>query len=800
MSDITPMVNRRSFLKTTTALGALALAGSSVAHAHTLFGTSTPQAHAEGEEKVTWGHCAINCPGRCTLRIHTKDDEVVWVETDTSDDNNIDDMQVRACLRGRSYRRWINHPDRLNYPMRRTGRRGEGKFEQISWDEAIQEITTKLRDVIDTYGNEAVYIHMGSGTSSTTARPYWRMLNTMGGSLQFYGNYSCHQLQYTAAYMYGSMTGSTINTIEDSALYIGFGCNPVVTTQGGGCGHTDYVRTRERTQARIIHIDPRLSDTVVGHSDEWLPINPGTDAALVAGIAHYLIDTDLVDLDFLHTYCIGYDEETMPEAYRGRNMSYRDYIMGTGYDMVEKTPEWAAPLTGINADKIRELAQEIGTTKPLFVDQGYGSQRRSNGEWNAWSIMTLPCLVGQVGKPGTNSGSTRGSYSINLTTIPPLENPIEAQIPCFVYTDAIDRGSEMTARNFGVQNGEALESDIKFMFYAAGNALTNQHSDINRTHDILADESKCEFIVCTNIVLCDSSKYADILLPDSFRFEQVSMIGTGGDTAYMTAGQPCTSPKYERKNPYEIATLISREMGTEEAFTEGKSQEEWIQELYEQDRELDPALPTYDEAMEMGVFKKENPDGNTVAFSAFVENPEENPLDTPSGKIEIFSEVVQEFADTWELAEDEQFSGLPMYIPEWYGVETVTEEFPLLLTGFHYRGRQHSSWGNVEVLEQANPQEAWINPSDAESYGIEQGNTVSVRNQYGETQLLARVTPRIVPGTVAIPQGAWHEADMYGDKVDKGGCINTLTTHRPSPLTKGNPQHTNTCTISKVAN
>ncbi len=797
MQDM-PCMNRRTFVKSAGALGALAAVGGAAATGANLFSATEP-ALAESEEKVTWGHCAINCPGRCAIRFHVKDDEVVWVETDTSDDNDINGTQVRACLRGRSYRRWINHPDRLNYPMKRVGKRGEGKFERISWDEAIQTISDKLKETIEKYGNEAIYIHMGSGTSSTTARPYWRMFNAMGGSLQFYGNYSCHQLQYTAAYMYGAMTGSTMNVIDDATLYVAFGANPVVTTQGGGCGHTDYVRARESTKAKIIHIDPRLTDTVAGHCDEWLPINPGTDAALVAAIAHYLIKNDMVDLDFLHTYCVGYDEETMPEAYKGRNMSYHDYVMGLGYDKVEKTPEWASKLTGISPKKIEELAHEIGTAEKLFVDQGYGSQRRSNGEWNAWSIMTLPCLVGQVGKEGTNSGSTRGSYSISLTSIPNLTNPIKQQIPCFTYTDAIDHGHTMTAKNAGVQKGDAVTSDVKFMFYAAGNALTNQHGDINRTHDILADESKCEFIVCTNTVLCDSAKYADILLPDSFRFEQVSMIGTGGKTGYMIAGQPCTTPKFERKNPYEIATLISRAMGVEETFTEGKTQEEWIKELYEKDRAKDASLPTYEEAMEMGVFKKENPKGKTVAFSAFVSDPEKNPLKTPSGKIEIFSETVEKFAETWELAEDEKFHGLPMYIPEWYGVETTTDEYPLQLTGFHYRGRQHSSWGNIEILKAANPQEVWINAQDAAERGISAGDKVAVKNSYGETHMLAKVTQRIVPGTVAIPQGAWHDANMYGDKIDEGGCINTLTTHRPSPLTKGNPQHTNICQVTKIA-
>ncbi|MEG2747517.1 MAG: molybdopterin dinucleotide binding domain-containing protein, partial [Gordonibacter sp.] len=135
---------------------------------------------------------------------------------------------------------------------------------------------------------------------------------------------------------------------------------------------------------------------------------------------------------------------------------------------------------------------------------------------------------------------------------------------------------------------------------------------------------------------------------------------------------------------------------------------------------------------------------------------------------------------------------------EWYGVENTTTEFPLTMTGFHYRGRIHSSWGNIEELKEVNPQEAWINPADATSRSIKQGDKVRVKNEFGEIELLAKVTPRVVPGVVAVSQGAWHDADMAGDRVDKGGSINTLTTQRPSPLSKGNPQHTNICQVSKA--
>lgn len=276
------------------------------------------------------------------------------------------------------------------------------------------------------------------------------------------------------------------------------------------------------------------------------------------------------------------------------------------------------------------------------------------------------------------------------------------------------------------------------------------------------------------------------------------MIGTGGDGGYMLAGSEPYAPKFERKSAYDAAALIAAALGKEEAFTEGKTQEDWLRECYETSREKDPELPTYEEAMEMGVYTRKNPAGAVIAMAEFRADPVANPLDTPSGKIEIYSEALADYIAAHEFADDDFVAPIPVYAPEWYGAETVTDEFPLQLSGFHYRGRLHSSWGGVEILKELNPQEAWINPSDAAERGIEQGDTVRVENQFGAMELLAKVTPRVIPGTVACAQGAWHDADMNGDRVDKGGCINTLTTHRPSPFAKGNPQHTNICQVTKA--
>ena len=788
MQESMPRISRRSFVKTTGALGALAAAGGAATATGSLFGVGAAHADADAPDEVVWGHCAINCPSRCPLKFHVKDDEIVWVEADTSSDAAFEDRQARACLRGRSYRRWMNSPDRLSYPLKRVGARGEGKFERISWEEAIDTIAGELTRVIESYGNDAVYIDYATGVEGvTTGQPFQRLLNLCGGYLDYYGSYSAAQLAYMQATVFGaSGGGSALKTAEDAELVLVFGSSPIETRQGGLHTHYDYVALREKTKGKIIVIDPRFNDSLSGHSDQWLPINPGTDAALVAAIAYELIAADRIDVDFLHTYCSGFDEESMPEAARGKHLSYKDYVLGEGYDKVEKSPEWAAPITGIDADAIRALAAEIAEASPLFVTQGWGPQRRSNGEWNFWSICLLPLLVGQAGKPGTNNGNRESRFIIPLTDFPSGENPVEASISCFLFTDAIDHGTEMTKTKDGVRGADRLSNNIKFLINYAGNCLTNQHSDINKAHDILADESKCEFILAVDTVMCDSAKYADILLPDAMRSEQLNM-QTQGYSEYYTAvvvGGPAQEPPGECRTSYDVCAAIADKFGKKDEFTEGKTQEDWIKELYEAGASADKDMPSWDEIKEQGVYKRALEPA--IGLEAFRTDPAKNPLGTPSGKIEIYSEALAEIAATWELDEGDVINPIPVFTPGFQGYGTTTEEFPLYGAGFHHKSRTHSSFGFIPELEQVARQQLWINPLDAEPRGIADGDKVAVKSPAGEVRIEARVTPRIIPGTVGIPQGAWHKADMAGDRVDEGACVNTLTTYKPSPYAKGN--------------
>ncbi|CCK14282.1 Anaerobic dimethyl sulfoxide reductase chain A [Cronobacter universalis NCTC 9529] len=740
--------------------------------------------------------------------MHVVNGEIRYVETDNTGTDDYDGLhQVRACLRGRSMRRRVYNPDRLKYPMKRVGKRGEGKFARISWEEALDTIAQGMKRIISEYGNEAIYLNYGTGTLGGTMTRSWppgktliaRLMNCCGGYLNHYGDYSSAQIAAGLNYTYGGWAdGNSPSDIANSKLVVLFGNNPGETRMSGG-GVTYYLeQARAKSQARMIVIDPRYTDTAAGREDEWIPIRPGTDAALVAAIAWVLITENYVDQPFLDNYCVGYDEKTLPPG-APANGHYKAYILGDGPDGTAKTPAWAAPITGIPEARIIKLAREIGEAKPAFIAQGWGPQRHSNGELACRAIAMLPILTGNVGIPGGNSGAREGSFALPFERMPTLQNPVETSISMFTWTDTIERGPSMTATADGVRGKEKLDVPIKMIWNYAGNCLINQHSHINRTHDILQDDKKCELIVVIDCHMTASARYADILLPDCTASEQMdfALDASCGNMAYVIFADQAIAPRFECRTIYDITSALAARMGVGDQFTEGRTQEGWLRHLYAQSQRAIPELPDFDTFLKQGIFKLRDPQGHHVAYQAFRENPAANPLATPSGKIEIYSPALADIAANWQLPEGDVIHPLPVYSP---GFEQASDplraQYPLQLTGFHYKSRTHSTYGNVDVLQAACRQQIWINPQDAQARGINDGDPVRVWNARGEARIEAKVTPRIMPGVVALGEGAWYQPDAQG--IDHAGSINVLTTQRPSPLAKGNPSHSNLVQLARV--
>ncbi|PJG84386.1 DmsA/YnfE/YnfF family dimethyl sulfoxide reductase [Conservatibacter flavescens] len=808
VSDQPTSLPRRDLLKNSVVLGSAALVANnlSIPIAKAQNQTTPPSLQ---EEKLVWSACTVNCHSRCPLRMHVKDGVITYVETDNLGEDIYGDFhQVRACARGRSMRRRVYNPDRLKYPMKRIGKRGEGKFKRISWEEAFEEIANNLKRIIKEHGNESLYLPFATGTIGATVAASYppprsiasRFMNSIGGCLGHHGTYSYSQIFEAMPFMYGSNAANSPTDIENSKLVVYFGNNPAETRMSGGGVTYLAQQAMERSQAKMIMIDPRYNDTAGGREDEWVPIRPGTDAAFVEGMAYVMITENLVDQAFLDTYCVGYDEKTLPASAKP-NAHYKAYILGDGEDGIAKTPEWAEKITSIPKATIVRLAREIATTKPAYICQGWGPQRHANGEQTSRAIAMLACLTGNVGISGGNSGSREGFYTIPFVRLPAMDNPIKAKIPIFMWTDAVTRGTEMTALKDGLKGAEKLNKNIKFILNYAGNCIINQHSDINRTLDILSDESQLEMLVVIDNHMTSTAKCADILLPDCTTSEQMDfcMDGSAGNMGYVIFADKAIEPQFECKPIYEILSGIAEKMGAKEIFTEGRTQEEWLRHLYQQTQSKNPFFQdiSFEEFRERGIIKQKDPNGHMVAFKKFREDPIANPLTTPSGKIEVYSERLAKIAETWELQEGDIISPLPIYAPAVEGWDDPKRaQYPLQLVGFHYKSRVHSTYGNVDVLDQASLQSVWINPIDAAQRGIKHNQMVRIFNDRGETRVMANVTPRILPGVVAMGEGAWYKPD--GQKVDHNGSFNVLTTQRPSPLSKGNPQHTNLVQIAAV--
>ncbi|WP_145530860.1 DmsA/YnfE/YnfF family dimethyl sulfoxide reductase [Yersinia alsatica] len=800
---ITASLSRREFIQTSAAVtGAAAIAGS-ITLPFSVQAAPEPAAPA-AKETVKYSACLVNCGSRCPLKVHVKNGEIIKIANEAIyDDSTFGEHQIRPCLRGRSVRWKTYNPDRVKYPMLRVGKRGEGKFKRISWDEATTIVADNLKKTIAQYGNEAIYYQYGSGSTGANLQgrnACKRMLSLLGGFLDQHGTYSTAQINTVMPYIYGGAEETLLDEIKNSDLVVMFGHNLAETRMSGGGQYIETVHALGKSKAKVIIIDPRMTDSVTTLNAEWIPIFPGTDAALVAALGYVLIKENLTDEDFLQEYCVGWDAATLP-ASAPANGSYKDYILGNGADGVEKTPEWASEITGIDPVRIIQLAHELGNARAAWISQGWGIQRSANGEQAARSIMMLPLMTGNIGRAGTNTGAWGGNVKYPVPGFS-IANPVKTAIPCFMWTDAIFRGTEMTAQNAHVKNKDKLDTNIKFMWNYASNVIGNQHSDLNKTHQILQDESLCEFILVWENHMTNSAKYADLLLPDVTWVESNDLIDNSyasGAYHYVTRLQNAIEPMWECRPSYDVLAEIAAKCGIGEAFTEGHSQQEWIEISYNKMREKNPALPPFEQTNDKGIIDRIFADSSQyIALKEFRDDPLNNPLKTPSGKIEIYSEALAKLEKEWQLAPGDRITAVAEYCPTFEGVSDVDtlRTYPLQMTGFHIKGHTHSSYYNVAMLREAVPHQFWMNPIDAKARGLQQGDMVEIFNDRGRILIAVKITERVLPGVITVPQGAWRNLNREG--IDVGGCINTLTTLRPSPLAKGNPQHTNLVEVKRA--
>lgn len=721
-----------------------------------------------------------NCGGRCIIHAHVRGGEILRLTTDTPEAAG-DGIPLCACVRGMNYHKTFLGPDRLRYPMRRVGPRGEGAFERISWEEALDTIAREWVRIRDTYGPGSRYVNYGTGISALLSGGLLakRLLSLDGGFLDNYNTYSSACIRQATELVYGTnMTGSSLDTLLDSSLIILWGHNPAETKFGSDTMY--YLRRARKKGIPIVVVDPRKNDTVLQLGAEWIPLRPATDSAMMDAMAYTIVREGLQDQDFLDRCCLGFDRAHMPPGVPPEECCL-SYLLGE-QDGIPKTPEWAEAITGTPAETIRALAIRYATAKPAALIQGYGPQRNAYGEQSARSGILLPCMTGNVGVRGGWAGGT-GLYSRHKKpAFPAIPNPYPLRIPVFLWTDAITRGSRMTELD-GVQGTGAEMTEIKMILNLAGNTLINQHSDINRTAEILRDTSRCELIVCSDLFMTASAKFADILLPGVSMFEGENITRPWHYGDFLGFTNQVIEPLYEGRFEYDWLADLAQRLGLREAFTEGRTARQWLEHLYNQLRESEPELPDFEQFRQAGIYRYQN-NPPVVAFARERDDPEGHPFPTASGKIELFSERV------YRMQFRDPFPAIPRYVAPPEGPQDpLARRYPLQLVGWHTKRRCHSIHDNNLAMHRLDPQCLWMNPADAAERGLTDGEEVLVWNDRGRIRIPVHITDRIMPGVTGLSQGAWYRPDAQG--TDTGGCINTLTSQRPTPYARGNPQHTN---------
>ncbi|QFU24794.1 molybdopterin-dependent oxidoreductase [Shewanella eurypsychrophilus] len=833
-------MKRRDFLKVSAAAAAAtAITGCDSSSAEDpILNPGVPVTPPTGE-KITWSNCASNCFQSCPLKVHSKDGVVTRIEAEQKEHDDWDtfEHEIRPCLRGRSMRQKAYNADRLKYPMKRVGPRGSGEFVRIDWEEAFSEVARMIQETTSNYGKNSIYVPLGGGSHDLSAGAMimgLRLLSTWEGCLFFHNDYSASQYREGSASMYGWLhykvndtvgfwnTGNRLRDLEHSDLMLCFGYNPMEARMGGAGSGYENAKLKQKNSYKTYYIDPRFTDTAVAAHDEWVPIRPGTDAALCEGIAHHLISNDLHEKEFLEKFCMGFTADTLPEG-APANGDYYSHIMGLSSDGIEKTPEWAESITGVSAEKIREIADALANANAPFVTQGFGMQRQGNGENNAKAVLMLPILIGKIVGKGINHGGTPGAKDLAHYKMMPADSLKDlmnlgfgdVSIPAASHLDAIEFGTEMKPSSHDVRysdatkmaNDDALETNVRMLWLTSSNMIAGQNADHNRAHRLLENPGEyIDHVVVFEQHMTGSAKYADILLPEISWLEMYDVIQSvskydDGSLRYIYGIEPAMEPMFECLHSFDICRGIARHLGTEGKFEGGKTYKQWVEDIFKNVKKNNPWLKgdSFDEFVKVGPQREEAPEHpNLQCLRDFIntnprhpefDNTTEGALSTPSGKIEIYSQTFA--AKIKHAAEGDTITAIPVYdaCEESYEDESFKDDFPYQCINYHGKHSAHSIHASTPWINEVVEHHLWVNPNDATKIGVINGQKARVTSKRGAIEITVRVTPRIVPGVVALPQGAWRK--KRSDGVDTGGAVNTLTSSKPSPVAKSIRSNTN---------
>ena len=687
-------------------------------------------------KKVVHAACPHDCPDACGVLITVEDGRATRIQGDPAHPVT----RGFLCAKVAKYLDRVYSPDRVLYPMRRVrpkgpvageGARATQAFERISWDEALDEIASRFRSIASEFGSEAILPYSYGGTlgalnGGSMDRRFFHRL----GASQLARNICSAAGEAGLKSVLGIKLGTDPEQFTHSRYIIAWGAN----IHGNNVHLWPFIADARRKGAKLVVIDPYRTRTAAC-ADWYLPINPGTDAALALGMMHVIINEGLHDADYVARYTVGFEQ-------------LREKVQ-------EYPPEWVAKWTGIAASNIVRLAREYATTHPAVIRVNYGVQRSEGGGMAARTITMLPCITGSWKEVGGGLQlSTSGAFGLNRDALD--------------RTDLIQKALGRPARTINmVELGTALNTledpQVKVLFVYNSNpaAVCPDHNAVIR-----GLQRPDLFTVVHEQFFTDTVDYADIVLPATTFFEHKDLQGAYGHY-YLQMSDAAIAPLGECRSNVEVFRALAERMGfNEDCFRE--SVDEMIDAALHSEN---PRLRGIDrdrlqrEGHVRLNFENQLSDHGSQ-FSDFLPFAQGN-FGTKSGKAELYSE------DLKAQGLDPVAAFTP---PDESRFGSKAKQFPLELLARKADNFLNTTFCNVPVvqaMEEVGLLE--ISGEDARSRKIVDGDVVRVFNRRGDIHLRARVDGAVQPGVVS--------ANLHWAKLSSGNRnINVLTSEKLTDL------------------
>jgi trimethylamine-N-oxide reductase (cytochrome c) len=701
----------------------------------------------------------------------------------------------------------VHGASRIRYPMVRvdwlrkrhlsdTGQRGDNRFVRVSWDEALKLFHEELERVQKTYGPSALLSSSGwqsTGMFHNAGGMLARALALHGESVGTGGDYSTGAAQVILPRVVGSMEVYEQQTswplvLDHSKTLVLWGSDLIKNQQANWwCpdhdvyGYYEQLKTKLASGGiKVISIDPVVTNTheYLGREQvQHIALHPQTDIPLQLALAHTLYQEKLHDPHFLSTYCVGFEQ-------------FLPYLLGES-DGQPKDAQWAEKICGIDAEVIRALARQMAAGRTQIV-AGWCVQRMQHGEQWAWMTVVLAAMLGQIGLPGGgfgfgwhyNGAGTPSRKGIILsgfsgsTTTPPLHadgdfKGYSKTIPIARFVDAmLEPGKEIN------WNGKRVKLPLLKMCVFAGTNPFHRHQQVNR---MIEGWQKLETVVSVDNHWTATCRFADIVLPATTQFERNDLDQYGNHSNRgLIAMKQVVPPQFEARNDFDIFRQLCRLFGREQEFSEGLDEAGWLKRIYkdgmQQGKGRGIALPAFDLFWQGDGYIEFDQPEMFVRHQAFREDPDLEPLGTPSGLIEIYSRSIAELKYA-------NCQGHPMWFEkaERSHGGPGSKHYPLHLQSVHPDFRLHSQLCASETLRRlygvADREPIFISPQDATARGITGGDIVRVYNARGQVLAGAVISDRYTPGVIRIHEGAWYDPERGGvsGALCKYGNPNVLT-------------------------